>query len=221
MTTMQRTTPVQTGWDVYGSDGEHLGSVAEVGRNYLRVEKGLLFKKDIYIPVSAITKVNDAEETVLLNAPKHRVESMGWDMPPTSGSWDDWSQGGTGTDKKRMTLHEEELDARKTSHKAGEVEVRKDVVQEHKTIDVPVTREEVHVRQVATDRAAKPGEATFAEGQTIRVPVTEEEVEVTKRPRVTGEVEVEKVARGETVRTGDTVRKEKVDVSGDGLHRRA
>jgi uncharacterized protein (TIGR02271 family) len=80
-------------------------------------------------------------------------------------------------------------------------------------------KEEVHVRRVPTDRAATAGEATFSEGERIRVPVTEEEVEVTKRPRVKEEIEVEKVAREGTERAGGTVRKERVDVSSEGLNR--
>jgi uncharacterized protein (TIGR02271 family) len=206
---------------VYGSDGEHLGTVAEVGPNYLLVQKGLLFIKDIYIPVGAVDRIAEGDEAVWLNVSKDRVESMGWGEAPSQGSWNDWTPSGTGVgyDRQRMAIHEEELDARKTAHKAGEVEVRKDVVQEHKTIDVPVTKEEVHVRRVPTDRAATAGEATFSEGERIRVPVTEEEVEVTKRPRVKEEIEVEKVAREGTERAGGTVRKERVDVSSEGLNR--
>lgn len=45
---------VQVGWDVYGSDGEKVGDVSDVGSNYLLVTKGFLFTKDIYIPPSAV-----------------------------------------------------------------------------------------------------------------------------------------------------------------------
>jgi len=44
----------------------------------------------------------------------------------------------------------------------------------------------------------------------------EADVEVTTRPRVKEEVEVEKVSRHDTERAEGTVRKERVDVTGDG-----
>src|SRR5215211_1459127 len=138
-TTTREMTTIQTGWDVYGSDGERIGSVAEVGSNYLLVQKGLLFIKDVYVPVNAVDEVDDANQSVWLNTPKDGIESMGWDSAPSTGSWNDWTPSGkVDHDRRRMTLHEEELEARKTAHRAGEVEVRKDVVQEQKTVDVPV-----------------------------------------------------------------------------------
>jgi stress response protein YsnF len=44
----------------------------------------------------------------------------------------------------------------------------------------------------------------------------EEDVEITKRQRVKEEVEIEKVSRHDTERAEGTVRKERVDVTGDG-----
>jgi uncharacterized protein (TIGR02271 family) len=237
MTTTNQT-PIETGWDVIGSDDQTLGSVAEVGPNYVRVEKGLIFVKDIYVPVSAISDVNPAEHAVWLNVPKDQVGSMGWDNLPSQGSWDDWSgptadkdwtagretrgdyDTTTTSDRQRLEVREEQLDARTSARQAGEVEIRKDVVEEQQTIQVPVTREEVHIRRTAADRDATSADGTFSEGETIRVPVMEEEVQVTKRPRVVEEIEVEKVARQDTERASGTVRKEQVNVTGEGAVRR-
>ena len=238
-------TPIETGWDVIGSDEQTLGSVAEVGPNYVRVEKGLIFVKDIYVPVSAISDVNPAERAVWLNVPKDEVESMGWDNLPTQGSWDDWSGASgasgastdkdwsvgretrgdfdttTSSDRQRLQVHEEQLEARTNARQAGEVEITKDVVEEQRTIQVPVTREEVHVRRTAANRDATASDSAFTEGDTIRVPVMEEEVEITKRPRVVEEVEVEKTARQDTEHATGTVRKEQVNVTGEGaVHRK-
>jgi uncharacterized protein (TIGR02271 family) len=241
MTTTKQT-PIQTGWDVIGSDDQTLGSVAEVGPNYVRVEKGLIFVKDIYVPVSAISDVNPAEHAVWLNVPKDQVESMGWDNLPTQGSWDDWSSASgaatdkdwsvgretrgdfdttTSSDRQRLQVHEEQLEARTNARQAGEVEITKDVVEEQRTIQVPVAREEVHVRRTAANRDATASDGAFTEGDTIRVPVMEEEVEITKRPRVVEEVEVEKTARQDTEHATGTVRKEQVNVTGEGaVHRK-
>ena len=219
-------TNIRNGMEVYGNDEEQLGTVAEVGDNYVLVQKGLIFVKDIYIPVSAIDRV--AGDALWLNIPKDQVESMGWDDIPTEGGWDasdevDYGRGATGmagttgatSERDRIQVHEEELEARKVTRQAGEVEVRKDVVEEHQSMDVPVTREEVRVRRVPVDRDATPDDTAFRqEGDTIRVPVMEEDVEVRTRPRVTEEIEIEKVARQDTKQASGTVRKERVDVSG-------
>jgi hypothetical protein len=79
-------TDIRDGMEVYGNDDEHLGTVAEVGNNYVLVQKGLIFVKDIYIPVSAIDRVGG--DAIWLNIPKDQVESMGWDDIPTEGGWD-------------------------------------------------------------------------------------------------------------------------------------
>jgi uncharacterized protein (TIGR02271 family) len=218
MQNVQDATKIRTGWDVYGSDGQHLGSVGEIGDNYLLVQKGLIFVHDIFVPVSAVDRVE--EEAVWLNVPKADVDTMGWDMPPTEGTWTAWSQHGGSTaatqEQERMAVHEEELEARTTARRSGEVQVRKDVIEEERTIEVPVTREEVQIKRVPVDREATGTEASFDEGETIRVPVMEEDVEVTKRPRVKEEIEITKVARKGTKRATGTVRKERVDVTKEG-----
>lgn len=213
-TTIDRTS-IQPGTDVYGSDQDHIGSIAEVGENYLLVQKGMFFPKDIYVPFSAVTQAST--DMVVLNVTKGQIESQGWDQPPHEGLTTGSSMTETTSDRERLRLHEEELEARKTARQAGEVEVQKNVVEERKGFDVPVSREEVRVRRVPVDRDASPDDAAFrAEGETIRVPVTEEDVEVTKRPRVKEEIEIEKVARHGTKRVEDTVRREEVDVRGRG-----
>jgi uncharacterized protein (TIGR02271 family) len=120
-------------------------------------------------------------------------------------------------DRERIELREEELRATKEQVKAGEVRVRKDVVTEEKTIDVPVTREEVVIeRHPATGR---PAAGSIKEGEEIRVPLTEEEVRVEKRPVVKEEITVgkRKVQDTETVR--DTVRREEARIEESGASR--
>lgn len=203
-------TAIETGCDVYGSDGGHIGVVDEVGDDYILVQKGLIFVHDLFIPVSAIDRVEGA--SLYLQIPKKDVETRGWDQPPAS--YEQHMDVDRPVD--RIAVHEEELVARKTVRQAGEVQIRKDVVEEERTIDVPVTREEVQVSRHAVDRPATDAEAAFrASGDTIRVPVMEEDVEVTKRPRVKEEIEISKVARQDTARVSDTVRREEVEVIND------
>src|SRR5919107_120827 len=80
----------------------------------------------------------------------------------------------------RLELREEQLDVDTERVQAGEVRLRKEVVTEQRTIDVPVTREEVVIeRHDASGRPAAQG-AIGAE-EDIRM---EEEVRVEKTPVV-------------------------------------
>lgn len=122
----------------------------------------------------------------------------------------------TDSDRIRVPVHEEELRAERTSTEAGEVRVGKKVVEEQRQLDVPVTRDEVQIRRVSTDRPATGSEDAFTDGDTIRVPVRAEQVEVTKEARVVEEIEISKRPVTETQRVTDTVRREEVQVDETG-----
>ncbi|MDQ3855912.1 MAG: YsnF/AvaK domain-containing protein [Chloroflexota bacterium] len=93
--------------------------------------------------------------------------------------------------------------------------VSKDVVEEEQTLEVPVTREEVHVQSRVVDRPVTDSTTAFTE-DVIEVPVREEDVQVRKEARVAEELEIEKRAVQETERVTDTVRKERVNVEESG-----
>ena len=90
---------IQNGWDVYGSDGEKVGDVAEVGSNYLLVQKGWFFTKDYYIPTSAIVSVEPND--VRLSLASSDIANQGWDSPPaddvSSSTYTSGTMGTTGT----------------------------------------------------------------------------------------------------------------------------
>jgi uncharacterized protein (TIGR02271 family) len=119
------------------------------------------------------------------------------------------------TDRGRTgELREEELRARKDMVEAGEVELRKDVVTEEKTLDVPVTREEVVVERHPV--APRPSDRPLGESQTIEVPVREERVELEKQPVVYEEVEVGKQQVQDTERVSGTIRREQAHLEREG-----
>jgi len=121
----------------------------------------------------------------------------------------------TTTGERTMKLHEEELHARKQPVETGEVRVRKEVITEHQTLDVPVQREEVVVERHAVGGKAAPG-ATIRAGEEVRIPVHEEQVRVEKTPVVKEEVTVGKRTVKETEHVGGTVRKEELRVEKKG-----
>ena len=140
------------------------------------------------------------------------------DVAATSGTR--MSDAELGTDETyRVPLHEEELVAERRREQAGEVDIRKTVVEETRGMDIPVTREEVEVTRRVVDRPATGDETAFADGDTIRVPVTAETVNVDTQTRVVEEVEITKRPVTETRHVEGTVRREEIDVdaSGDAL----
>jgi len=131
--------------------------------------------------------------------------------------------GATGTTAERTTagvgqkvqVREEELRAHKQPVETGEVRVRKEVHTEHKSIDVPVKKEEVIIeRRPVTGRQVSGQE--IREGEEIRIPVREEQVHVEKQPVVKEEVTVGKRQVQDTERVGGTVRKEEIKVEKTG-----
>jgi uncharacterized protein (TIGR02271 family) len=119
--------------------------------------------------------------------------------------------------ERTMRLREEELMARKNTVEKGEVAVRKETVTENRTIEVPVTREEVVVDRRPIDR--KPADRPIGEGgEEIVVPVREEQVTVEKQPVVTEEVTVGTRPVTSTQRVSGTIRREeaRVERQGDG-----
>ena len=74
-----RMTDLKTGWEVLGNDGQRLGTIKDVGQNYVLTSHSGL-SGDLYVPASAIANVMD--ETVHLNLAKHEAEAMGWEQVP-------------------------------------------------------------------------------------------------------------------------------------------
>jgi len=227
MTYDSSTMSIQAGMKVVGSDGGKIGGVEEdVETSYIHVTKGVIFPSDLYIPLSAVQSVDG--DQVVLNVSSDQAGDMGWsDLPTDDGDFD----GGVATtdyvstdtiattqttdqtdnDQMRVQRMEEELQAQNTAREAGDVTIRKEVVSEEQTLDVPVTREEVEISRRVVDRPATDTADAFQE-ETIRVPLMEEQVDVTKSARVVEEIDVDKVARQDTQRVSDTVRREEIFV---------
>jgi uncharacterized protein (TIGR02271 family) len=113
-----------------------------------------------------------------------------------------------------VRAHEEKLHVEKTPVEAGEAVIRKEVHTEHKTIDVPVTREELVVeRRAGSGRASS---TDIKEGQEIRVPIKEEQVNVEKETVVAEEVSIGKRKVKDTEHVGADLRREEIKVETHG-----
>ncbi len=109
-----------------------------------------------------------------------------------------------------LELRAEQLQIDKHQVRTGEVQVRKEIVREEKTITVPVTHEEVVIERRAVDNVES--DTPGGQNETIRIPVSEERIEVNKHNVVTEEVDVSKRNVEETQHIEDTVKREEARV---------
>jgi uncharacterized protein (TIGR02271 family) len=97
---------------------------------------------------------------------------------------------------------------------ALEVGLRKGVVSEQQTIDVPVTHEEVVSER--RSGSGQPSDTPIGEGETYRVPVREEQVSVQKQPVVREEITLGKRQVQDTQQVSETVRREEAHIEREG-----
>lgn len=122
-------------------------------------------------------------------------------------------------DARRLQLREERLLIDKHRVGSGEARIRKEVVSEQQTIDVPVFREELFIRRRPVSEDAAATTTPIGEGgEEIRIPLSEERVDVQKRTVVTEQVEIGKRRVKGTEHVYDTVRREELRVDDDGFH---
>ncbi len=224
---------ITDGITVYDASGEKIGRVraSDAQGGYLDVEKGWLFPKDVYIPLSAIAR-SDADG-VYLTLYKDDLSAATYAQPPQGGAGMQTMQAAetttvapraqrvTGTQATAATgdivvpEYEEELVAGTRQEQIGDVHLHKDVVTEQESVPVTLRREEVTVERVPVDQAVDVGVTRDAfQGQDIDVPVMGEEAVVGKQVRETEEVRLRKQATTAQQQVTDTVRKERVVVDG-------
>jgi uncharacterized protein (TIGR02271 family) len=222
------------GDDVIAADGDKVGSLADMHGMYLVVEKGFFFPRDYYIPYDTVSNYDPADGKIYLTVTKDAALNSGWDQMPNladetytgttaaaSGAVAGRTNRGdvrtevTDQESLRIPVHEEELVPTKTVRQAGQVRVNKDVIEEERQMDVPVTEERVKVTRRAVDKAADTGDVSFQE-ESFEVPVRTEDVNVDKVVRVAEEIDIEKQAVQGKKRVSGTVRKERVDVDESG-----
>ena len=119
------------------------------------------------------------------------------------------------TDEIRIPVMEEELIAAVREQEAGAVRIEKDVIEEERTLNVPITEERVRVERRVVDRPATSADATAFQETVIDVPLTTETVDLQKEARVAEELVVSKEAVERTEQVSGTVRREEVYVDED------
>jgi uncharacterized protein (TIGR02271 family) len=124
--------------------------------------------------------------------------------------------------EQRIQLREEQLQVYKRPVRTGEVGLRKEVVSEQKTLNVPINREEVYIERRPIEQPVPAETPISDQDQIIRVPVSEERVNVDKQAIVREEVELGKRIVQDTEQVRDTVRHEQAHLEREGnvpIHR--
>lgn len=114
-------------------------------------------------------------------------------------------------DTTKLRLHKEELDIAKNKVQKGEVELSKEIVEEQKTVDVPITREEVVIERRTLNNEAC--DSPITDEEIIRIPVSEERVDVDKHTVVTGEISAHKRVIEDTEHIDETLKREEARVN--------
>jgi uncharacterized protein (TIGR02271 family) len=120
----------------------------------------------------------------------------------------------TTDDPTTLQLRKEELDISKSRVQKGEVELGKEIIEEQKTVDVPIEHEEVVIERRSLDNETSASPITDEE--TIRIPVSEEKVDVNKRTVVTGEISAHKRVVEDTEHVTETLKREEAKINRTG-----
>jgi uncharacterized protein (TIGR02271 family) len=195
------------------TDDSDFGEVQEVGQQYVLTQKGMVSKEKFYIPKYLVQGFDGS--TLWFNASQDQLQGWKRDSPPDDNEYSNYKTQETPSDvETRIPLIEERLNVSKSTS-TSEATITKEPVTETKTVEVPVTHEELTVeRRPAGESSSTTTERPVQSKTDTKVQLSKEDVQVTKEPFVKEEVVVKKKPVTETRTVSDTVTSEKVDVSG-------
>ena len=210
-----------------GKNDEDLGKVQEVGDTYVLVQKGLISKEKFYIPQSEVEGYDGDVLRFKISEDDIRSKYLG-DMPPSvSSAVDDNTNNNEEeniakqeeSESTRVPLVEEKLNVSKREVTYKEATLIKEPATETKTVEVPVTHEELIVERrppteaTTSQHELKPPVTTREE---IKIPLKKEEFEVKKEPYVKEEAVIKKRRVEERKTITEEVKSEKlVDSAGN------
>lgn len=168
----------------------------------------------VLVTVNAGSRRSDAETILKLNdadlgeslapRPVQRAATAASSVPAVETS--------PVSETQRMQLYGEVLRVHRDRIKNGEVRLRKETVTENKTLNVPVSHEELVLeRKPVTEERAAPG-AEIGKDEEMRIPLTQERVSVEKQPVVREEVEAGKREVTNVESRDEKVRREELRV---------
>ena len=181
MSSSRYASQIAVGDEVYSSDGDKVGTVAEVQSGYIVVEKGFFFPTDYSIPTTAIASAAGGQ--VYLNMAKDAALDSGWDTVPevvptgmTDGATVFTEGDGRATD--RAIIDGAVTDRGRSAERlAATTQVADD-----DELRIPVMEEELTATVRPTEAGAVRIEKRIVEeDRVLEVPVTDEQIRVERR----------------------------------------
>ena len=192
-----------------GSNDEDLGEVQEVGQDYVLVQRGMINKDKFYIPKDVVESYDGDVLRFSISEEDAKSRFLG-DSPPPSPENEGLSAARKAEETTTVPITEERLNASKRES-TREATITKEPVTETKTVEVPVTHEEISVEKRPAGGSTTAERPVQSKTET-KVPLKREEVQVTKQHYVKDEVSVKKKPVTETRTVTDKVTSEKVKV---------
>ena len=199
-----------------GSGDEDLGEVQETGQNYVLVQRGIINKEKFYIPKAMVESYDGDVLRFSISEDDAKSRFLRDSPPSSSSSANEGLAAARKAEETTVPITEERLDASKRES-TREATITKEPVTETKTVEVPVTHEEISVERRPASGSTTTSTAAERPVQSkteTKVPLKQEEVQVTKQPYVKEEVSVKKKPVTETRTVTDKVTREKVKVKG-------
>jgi uncharacterized protein (TIGR02271 family) len=200
-----------------GNNDEDFGEVQDIEGNYILVQKGLINKEKFYIPKD---QAESYDGDVLRFRISEQELSQFQHEPPTI--WEDnnmqeqkTSQAPETEEEANKPLTEERLDVSKKSQE-NQATITKKPVKETKTVEVPLTREEISIERRSPSGGSGETEAhspPIQSPEEIKIPLKREEAEVTKKPYVKEEVAIKKKKVTDKKEITEEVTSEELDSS--------
>jgi uncharacterized protein (TIGR02271 family) len=194
-----------------GNDDEDFGEVQDIQGNYVLVQKGIINKEKFYIP-------KDRAESYDGNILKFRFSEQELNQyqrePPSIWDSDNTKETTTHereTNEESIPLTEEKLDVSKKSQE-NQATITKKPVTETKTVEVPLTREEVSIERRPASGQTE-AQSPIQSQEEIKIPLKREEAQVSKKPYVKEEAVVKKKAITDKKEIREDITSEELDTS--------
>jgi uncharacterized protein (TIGR02271 family) len=180
-----------------GSNDDDLGEVQEVAQTYVLTQKGTIKKEKFYIP-KYLSGGYDGDVLRFRLTEAEAKNKFVRDMPPSAQEYSRYKTPDVPKDiQTRIPVMGERLDESKRES-TREATITKEPLTETKSVDVPVTHEEMTVeRRPAGESVSTSGQKPVESRTEVKVPL-KSEVQVTKQPYVKEEVSVKKKPVTET-----------------------
>ncbi|EPM6852220.1 DUF2382 domain-containing protein [Enterococcus hirae] len=121
------------------------------------------------------------------------------------------------TNNENIQLKEEQLDVNTHDVTTGEVDIHKHVVNDTKTVEVPVKREEIVIERKPVNAEASDNISDDSlEDETITIPLKEEQIDVNKHTVVREEVGIHKKEHEDMKQVTEEVSREELDIDTKG-----